>query len=200
MGYESPIFSSENITKTIHHLLLHLRNRFYRFTKDTNLMDGRVNLVIFEKRLNDQVKLFLNPLAGIVSVENKHDLSNKSKLPLSKSYFEFITNSLNVSEEIQDEKDQGHKCNSNSIANNSNKTAESVGFNYWLCGNNHILWKISKPVSDRKQFIKEHRLCWNCTSKKHTLKYIKRDFEIIPGSSRLKDLQVKVFALKRLMQ
>ena len=110
-------------------------------------MDGSVNLVIFEKRLNDLIKLFLNPLAGIVSVENKHDLSNKSKLPLSKSYSEFITNSLNVSEEIQDEKDQGRKCNSNSIVNSSNKTAESVGSNYWLCGNNHTITDCERLVN-----------------------------------------------------
>ena len=47
MGHKSPIFSSENLTKAIHCLLLHLRNRFYKFTNDSNLMDGSVNLLIF---------------------------------------------------------------------------------------------------------------------------------------------------------
>ena len=177
MGYKSPIFSSENLTKAIHRLPLHLRNRFYKFTKDSNLIDGSVNLLIFEKWLDDQIKVCFNPLADIV---NKQDLSNKSKLPLSKSYSKLTANSLHISEEIQDEKDQELKSNSNSIVSSSKKTTESVEFKCWLCGNNHRLKEcrrfISKSVSDRTQFIKEHKLCWNCLSKKYTVKEYKSKF------------------------
>ena len=49
MGYKSLIFPSENLTKAIHRLPIHLRSRFYKFTKYSSLMDGNVNLLIFEK-------------------------------------------------------------------------------------------------------------------------------------------------------
>ena len=45
MGHKSTTFSSENLTKAIHHLPLHLTNQFYKFKKDSSLMDGNVNLL-----------------------------------------------------------------------------------------------------------------------------------------------------------
>ena len=87
MGYKSPVFSSENLAKAIHRLPLNLRNRFYNFTKDSNLMNDSVNLLIFEKCLDDQIKVYFNPLADII---NKQDLSNKSKLPLLKSCLQIL--------------------------------------------------------------------------------------------------------------
>ena len=53
MGYKSPIFSSENLTKAILRLPLHLRSQFYKFTIESNLMDGSVNLLVFETWLDD---------------------------------------------------------------------------------------------------------------------------------------------------
>ena len=107
----------------------------------------------------------------LADIVNKQDLSNKSKLPLLKSYSKLIANSLDISRQIQDEKVQEFKSNSNSIVSSSSKTTESVGFKCWLSVNNHKLKDCrrftSKSVSDRKQFIKEHKLCWNCLSKKH---------------------------------
>ena len=113
MGHKSTTFSSENLTKAIHRLPLHLTNQFYKFK------GWKCKFT-----LDDHIKVCFNPLADIV---NKQDLSNKSKLPLPKSYSN-LTNSLDISDEIQDEKDQGCKSNSNSTVNSSNKTAESVGF------------------------------------------------------------------------
>ena len=146
-------------------------------------MDGSVNLLIFEKWLDDQIKVCFNPLADIV---NKQDLSNKNKLPLSKSYSKLTANSLDTSEEVQDEKDQELKSNSNNTVSSSDKTTEIVRFKCWLCGNNHRLKDcrrfISKSVSDRKQFIKEHKLCWNCLSKKYAAKECKSNFLCSKGS------------------
>ena len=48
MSCKSPIFASENSTKASHRLPLHLINQIYKLTKDSNLMDGSVNLLIFE--------------------------------------------------------------------------------------------------------------------------------------------------------
>ena len=147
-------------------------------------MDSSVNVLIFKKWLDDQIKICFNPLADIV---NKEDLCNKNKLHLSKSYSKLTANSLDISEEIQGEIDQELKSNSNSIESSSSKTTESVRIKCWLWGNNHRLKDcrrvISKSVSDRKQFIKEHKLCWNCLSKKHS-----------------KWMQIKAFVFKRLVQ
>ena len=117
-------------------------------------MDGSVNLLIFEKWVDGEIKVCFNPLTDII---NKQDLSNKSKLPLSKSYSKLTANRLDISKEIQDEEDQEPKSNSNNIVSSFDKTTESVGLKCWLCGNNHRLNDcrrfISKSVSDRKQFI-----------------------------------------------
>ena len=94
MGYKPPIFSRKNLTKAVHPLALHLRNWFYKFTKDSNLMDGSVNLLIFEEWLDDQIKVCFNPLADII---NKQALSDKNKLPLSKTYSKLTTNRLDIS-------------------------------------------------------------------------------------------------------
>ena len=122
-------------------------------------------------------KVCFNPFADVV---NKQDLSNGSKLTISKSYSKLTVNSLGISDEFQDKKVQEPKSNSNSIVNSSNKTTESVGFKCWLCGNNHRLKEcrrfISKSVSDRKKFIKKRKLCCNCLSKKHTVKECKSKF------------------------
>ena len=108
-------------------------------------MDSSVKLLIFKKWLLDnQIKVCFNPLADIV---NKQDLSNKRKLPLSKSYSKLTANSLDISEEIQGEKDQEHKSNSNSIESSSNKTTESVRFKCWLCRNNHRLKDCRRVIS-----------------------------------------------------
>ena len=116
----------------------------------------------------------------LADIVNKQDLSNKSKLPLLKSYSKLTANSLDISRQIQDEKVQEFKSNSNSIVSSSSKTTESVGFKCWLSVNNHKLKDCrrftSKSVSDRKQFIKEHKLCWNCLSKKHLVKECKSKF------------------------
>ena len=71
MGFKSPIFSSENLTKAI------LRNQFYKFTKDSNLLDGSINLLVFETWLDNQIKVCFNPIADIV---NEQDLANKGKI------------------------------------------------------------------------------------------------------------------------
>ena len=59
-------------------------------------------------------------------LQNKQDISNNSKLPLSKSYSKLTANSLDISEEIQDEKDQRLKFNSNNTKSSSIKSPEML--------------------------------------------------------------------------
>ena len=43
VGYKVPIFSSDNLTKAIIWLPYQLRQRFYKFTKESNLINGSIN-------------------------------------------------------------------------------------------------------------------------------------------------------------
>ena len=45
-----------NLTKAILCLPLHSRSQFYKFTRDRNLVDGCINLLLFKKWLDDQIK------------------------------------------------------------------------------------------------------------------------------------------------
>ena len=50
----------------------------------------------------------------------------------------------------------------------------------WLCRENHRLKDckgfLSKSVKDRKRYIKEQKLCWNCLSNKHIVRECKSKF------------------------
>ena len=89
--------SRENLTKAILRLPSHLHNQFYRFTKDSNLKDGSINLSVLETWLDDQIKVCFNPLADIV---NKQDLPNKGRLSLHKLTNRTNTNLLETSQEV----------------------------------------------------------------------------------------------------
>ena len=76
---------------------------------------------------------------------------------------------------------------SNTIVIISSRIVESIGFKWWLCKNNHRLTDCrnftSKLVSNRKQFMKEHKLCWNCLSNKHTVTACKLKFWYLKDSN-----------------
>ena len=120
MGYKSPIFSSEKLTKAILRLPSHLRNEIYKFTKDSNLMDGSINLLVFETWLDDQLKVCWNPPADIV---HKQDLANKGKLSLHKLTNRTNTNVLETSKEVPDISLLDFKRNINAIAENTSEKA-----------------------------------------------------------------------------
>ena len=150
MGYKSPIFSSENLTKAILCLPSHLRNQFYKFTKDSNLMDGSVNLLVIDTWLDDQIKVCFNALADIV---NKQDLANKGRLSLHKLTNRTNTNVLETGQEVPDSSAQ-------IVENTSDKEKKKTqGLKCWLCRENHRLKDckdfLSKSVKDRKRYIKE---------------------------------------------
>ena len=77
--YKVPIFLSDNLTKAIIRLPYQLRERFYKFTKVTNLIDGSINLATFEKWFKDQLKTFFNPLADII-INKEHMLKNRYQI------------------------------------------------------------------------------------------------------------------------
>ena len=157
MGYKSPIFSNENLTKAILRLPSHLRNQFYKFTKDSNLMDGSINLLVFETGLDDQIKVSFNPLADIV---NKQDLASKGRISLHK-LTNGSNNVLETSQEVSDSSVLESKGNINTIVEKTSEKEEkkTQGLKCWLYRENHRLKDcqefLIKSVKDRKRYIKE---------------------------------------------
>ena len=71
MGYCAPILSNENLTKAILRLPNFLCRDFFKATKNSNMLDGSVNLITLENWLNKKLKSLFNSLADIIS--NKED-------------------------------------------------------------------------------------------------------------------------------
>ena len=71
MGYDRPILSNENLTEAILRLPTFLRHAFFKATRDSNMLDGSVNLITFEKWLNQKLKSMFNLLADIISNEEE---------------------------------------------------------------------------------------------------------------------------------
>ena len=61
LGYKTPIYSYNSVTKAILLLPFHLRKEFYKHTKDASLTDGTLNLIMFESWLDTQSKVYFNP-------------------------------------------------------------------------------------------------------------------------------------------
>ena len=69
LGYETSLYSYDMVTKALLRLLYALRKEFYKFTKDLNLIDGSLNLIMFERWLEKQLKAYFNPLVDVVATQ-----------------------------------------------------------------------------------------------------------------------------------
>ena len=56
MGYETRLLSSDNSTKALMRLSLNLQQNFFKATRNSNLIDGSVNLIVFKKWLDKKLK------------------------------------------------------------------------------------------------------------------------------------------------
>ena len=70
MGYETPLLSSDNLTKALMRLPFSLQQDFFKATRDSNLIDGSVNLIVFEKWLDKKLKTLFNPVADIITAND----------------------------------------------------------------------------------------------------------------------------------
>ena len=68
MGYQNPILSYKNLSKVVTSLPNYLRTQFYKATRDCNLTDGTINLLLFENWLEKRIWDLFNPLAGIIAI------------------------------------------------------------------------------------------------------------------------------------
>ena len=78
MGYETLLLSSKSLTKALMQLLYNLHEEFFKATRDCNLIDGSVNLIVFENWLDRKLKTYFNPLANIIAAE---DTSQRYQIP-----------------------------------------------------------------------------------------------------------------------
>ena len=126
------------------------------------MLDGTINLATSEQCLEKQLQIIFNLLADILTAEIKNNKQNEKqiknqKLPdsLSKS-LKAITGSP-----TRDNRKQS-------------KTFPKKKFTCCSCKNDHKLMFcdefLNKDVCNRKQFVINQKLCFNCLSKKHHVK------------------------------
>ena len=110
-GYCTPILSNDNLTKAIMRLPSFLRRDFFKATKNSNMLDGSVNLITLENWLDKKLKSLFNPLADIIS--NEEDKQKERRF----SHKNRLTNNMNVLVDKGNDK-------LTTYSNNSDKSAE----------------------------------------------------------------------------
>ena len=53
IGYETPLYFYETVTKALIRLPFALRKEVYKFTKDSTIIDGSLNLIMFQRWLEN---------------------------------------------------------------------------------------------------------------------------------------------------
>ncbi|XP_073814339.1 uncharacterized protein [Musca autumnalis] len=108
-------------------------------------------------------------------------LSNNKEMPSWDQLDEFITKRLNMIESVSDiRKQNSHSSNSQKVAS-YNTSASTEGFQKTCkaCKQNHPLRNCSKfrswPLSDKKKFVFDHKVCENCLSYGHIAKKCKSE-------------------------
>ena len=90
-----------------------------------------------------------NALANILAAEIKSNKQNEKQIK-NQNLHDGLSKSLNA------------------------KTFPNINFTCWACKNDHKLMFcddfLNKDVSDRKQFVIDLKLCFNCLSKNHHVK------------------------------
>ena len=79
-----------NLTKAIIRLPRFLRRDVFKATKNSNMLDGSLNLITLENWLDKKSKSLFNPLADIIS--NEEDKPKEKKFSQKNG----ITNNMNV--------------------------------------------------------------------------------------------------------
>ena len=69
MGYYTPILSNDNLIKAIIRLPSFLPRDFFKATKNSNTLDGSLNLITLENWLDKKLKSLFSLLADIISNE-----------------------------------------------------------------------------------------------------------------------------------
>ena len=176
VGYNVSIFSGENLTKSIIQLLYQLRLRFYKFTKESNLTVGSINLVTFEKCFEDQLENSFNLFADII-IEKERMLKNRYQIAK-------LTNRQSIHSLETDININNVNCTSQGSRGKEilkeSKIDSTRPLSCWLCKSNQRLinWKdfLANTPVERNNFAFNNKLCFNSLSKGHQLNDCKSDF------------------------
>ena len=120
-------------------------------------MDGTINLTTLEQWLQKQLQIIFNPLENILAEELKNSKQNEKQIKNQKLH-DSLSKSLNAI--------------SGSLARNNKKqpkTFPNKKFTCWTC-KMFCDEFLNKDVSDRKQFVIDQNLCFNCLSKNQHVK------------------------------
>ena len=148
IDYSTPLTSYENLVKPLAILPIKYQSDFFKHTKDFNMLDGTINLIFLEEWLEKQLQTIFNPLANILAAEIKNKQNDKNPK---------LVNAISGAAPKNDSKHQ-------------TKSSSKKKFTCWLCQNDHKLMFcddfLNKDVKNRKQFVIDQKLCFNCLGKK----------------------------------
>ena len=141
MVYSFSLNSIEYLTKAVRRLPSFLRYSFYKYCNLIKYSNTNIyTLKEFEKWLENEMQQFFNPIAKILAVNDERKKGDK---PLF-------------------------------ARNNHSSSSEISKMICWCCQKDHKLTAcktfISINLEEKKRFVKEKQLCWNCLSKEHKIK------------------------------
>ena len=179
-----------NLTKAIIRLPRFLRRDFFKATKNSNMLDGSLNLITLENWLDKKLKSLFNPLADIISNEEdkpkekkfsqKNGITNNMNVLKDKGNDNLTTYSNNLDKSTEIKTDHTsinstlHKLtntnpkdskNTHEGTTNLDNSKPSKTIKCWLCSNGHRLMNcetfLSKSLPERKAFVVKENLCFN---------------------------------------
>ena len=155
IGYEATLLSSKNIAKALICLLHNIRNNFYKAAKNSNFVDDSINLIALKCWLDSRVQNYFKPLTSIVASHEKQKTNNERNNKL-------IVNLTKMDSHINE------------------NLSDNVSLRCWFCKNNHRLMDYpsfkNRSISERREFVKENKICFNYLSKTHINKDCKASF------------------------
>ena len=156
IGYDTPLNWYKNLVKTLSVLPIKYQSEH---TKDFNMLDRTINLTTLEQWLERQLQIIFNPLANILAAEIKNNKQNEKQIKNQKLHNSLSKSSNAISgSPTRDNKKQS-------------KTFPNKKFTCWACKNDIKLMFcdefLNRDVSNRKQFVVDQKLCFNCLSKNH---------------------------------
>ena len=133
LGYITPLYSYDSVTKAILCLPFHFRKKFYKHTKDASLTDGTLNLIMFESWLDRQLKVYFNPLVTVVATQ---ELPNAKKSPINCHINNFLQKQIYKSD--KEAKQQNVK------GDERDEQIPQRSIKCWLCHKSHRLMNCFK--------------------------------------------------------
>ena len=69
----TPLYSYDMVTKALLRVPYALRKKFYKFANDLSFTDGNLNLIMFERWLEKQLKAYFNLIVDITEITSRNN-------------------------------------------------------------------------------------------------------------------------------